>query len=353
MDALFSAAPVGLAFLDTSLRYVRINDVLAAWNGPPAAEHLGHTPQEILGEPGRELERLLLRVLETGEPIIGHEVSRGPPVDSGPRHTFLVSYFVARVLPEQPRGLGAVVVDITDIKRAEQQLRDSVTFRERFLGIVTHDLRSPLQTIRLSADALAKAEDVPERHRKTVGRIRTNVDWMVRMIDELLDFTRSRLGGGIPISPREVDLRGLVQQLMEEAGLSHPERAITLSAEGDFLGCWDADRLTQVVSNLVGNALQHSPAGTPVEVRLAREGERVRLEVHNQGPPIPSELLPHVFDPFRGAKKQPSKEEGLGLGLYIVQQIIQAHGGRIDVSSSEEGTSFRVELPPRVPPTKG
>jgi signal transduction histidine kinase len=298
------------------------------------------------------LEDIFRRVLETGQPIFGLEACFESPPGSGQQRSFHFSYFTVRDTSGQPLGIGGLVLDITDIKRAEQQLREAAEFRERFLGIVTHDLRSPLQAIRLLTRSLAKATDLPERHGQAVKRIAANTDRMARMIDELLDFTRSRLGGGIPLSPREMDLLALLRPLLEEARLTHPGRAIALDAEGRFQGSWDPDRLTQVVTNLMGNALQYSPEETPVSVRLIDAGEQVRLEVGNRGPPISPELLPHLFDPFRrGTEKKASPDgAGLGLGLYIVQQITLAHGGSIDVSSTaQEGTLFRVTLPRHTP----
>jgi signal transduction histidine kinase len=179
---------------------------------------------------------------------------------------------------------------------------------------------------------------------------------MARMIGDLLDFTRSRLGGGFPIHTRRMDLRELSQAVIEELELAYPDRTIELEARGDAWGNWDPDRIAQVVSNLVGNALQHSPAGSTVRLDLRDEGDRVLLETSNAGPPIPAEVLPHIFDPGRRGPPGRGRNEssGLGLGLFIVREIVLAHGGEISVrSSAEEGTTFTVSLPrrPRAPLT--
>ncbi len=170
------------------------------------------------------------------------------------------------------------------------------------------------------------------------------------MIGDLLDFTRSRLGGGFPIQTRRMDLRELCQAVIEELELAYPERTVEFEARGDAWGNWDPDRVAQVVSNLVGNALQHSPESGTVRVDLGDEGDRVLLETSNAGPPIPREVLPHIFEPGRRGPAGHGRNEssGLGLGLYIVQQIVLAHGGEISVrSSAEEGTTFTVSLPRR------
>ncbi|MFL5355652.1 ATP-binding protein [Archangium sp.] len=231
--------------------------------------------------------------------------------------------------------------------RTEEELRRAAEFRERFLGIVSHDLRNPLNAILLSANALMCAEDLPPRHLKAVRRVVTSAERMARMIGELLDFTRGRLGGGIPVLPRPMNLRQLVRHVLEELEAGHPGRELWLEARGDFQGEWDPDRLAQVVGNLGKNALDYSPEETPVRFTLREEGGSVVLEVNNAGPPIPADRLATIFEPFRRLMKgSPHPASGLGLGLYIVEQIVQGHGGTCSVrSSGEEGTTFIVRLP--------
>jgi signal transduction histidine kinase len=165
------------------------------------------------------------------------------------------------------------------------------------------------------------------------------------MIDDLMDFTRGRLGGGIPLRRSVVDLRALCTDVIEEAQTAHG-RPIDVSVTGDARGHWDADRLAQVLSNLVGNAMQHSPPDAPVHVDVRDEPEFTVLEVTNQGPPIPAEQLAHIFEPFRRGEGR--KSVGLGLGLYIVERIVHAHGGTITVRSTrEDGTTFSMRMPRR------
>ena len=170
---------------------------------------------------------------------------------------------------------------------------------------------------------------------------------MARMIADLLDFTRGRLGGGIPLSRQPTNLRHICRHVVDELEASHPGRELRLTAKGHFLGEWDADRLAQVIGNLGKNALDYSPEGTPVNFRLHEEGPALRLEVHNQGAPIPADRIPHLFEPFRrGSQDESRSSPGLGLGLYIVQQIVQSHGGTLEVrSTAAEGTTFTVHLP--------
>jgi signal transduction histidine kinase len=252
-----------------------------------------------------------------------------------------------RAMVSRATGLIVQAQLVARLRRQEERMRRTAEFRERFLGVVSHDLRNPLNAILLSANALLRAEGLPAGHVKRVRRIATSGERMVRMIGELLDFTRGRLGGGIPIHARPTNLRHLCRQVLEELEIGHPGRELRLVAEGHLQGTWDPDRLVQLLGNLGKNALDYSPQDTPVDFSLHGEGDTVRLEVHNEGPPIPSELLPDIFEPFRRAVEgdgQPTP--GLGLGLYIVQQIAQAHGGTVEVCSrAGEGTTFRVRLP--------
>lgn len=248
-------------------------------------------------------------------------------------------------------GAVAVNTDITERKRIEEELRQTAEFRERFLGIVSHDLRSPLNAILLSANVLMRSENIAPTHLTAARRIVLSAERMGRMISDLLDFTRGRLGGGIPISPHPSNLYAICQQVREELELGHPMRVLRLSAQaGRFQGEWDADRLVQLIGNLGKNALDYSPADTPVDFVLRDEGEQVCVEVHNEGPPIPPNLLPRLFEPFKRATPQGPPTSGLGLGLFIAQQIARAHGGHVEASSSQEaGTTFTVRLPRSVP----
>jgi len=348
LDGIMEAVPVGLAFWDKDLRCVRVNERLARLNGLPAQAHLGKRLQEVLPKLASTVEPLLLHVLETGEPVVNLEVTGETPATPGVPHHWLASYFPIRDEGDSIVGLGAVVVDITEQKRSEQRLRETAAFRERFMGIVSHDLRNPLNAILLSANTLLRSDDLGERHVRGVRRIVTSAERMRRMISDLLDFARGRLGGGIPLAPRVMDLGALCQEVVDELEISRPGREVELVMEGDLRGGWDADRLSQLLINLGRNALDYSPEGTPVRFSVHDEGTHLRLEVHNEGPPIPPERLGLLFEPFRrfADNEGRSSSSGLGLGLYIVEQIVRAHGGEVGVRSTlEEGTTFTVRLP--------
>ncbi|MET0401939.1 MAG: HAMP domain-containing sensor histidine kinase, partial [Cystobacter sp.] len=167
----------------------------------------------------------------------------------------------------------------------------------------------------------------------------------------LLDLTRVRLGTGIPIVRAATPLREFLEEAIAESQLSHPDRTITLSAPTEpLMADVDADRFAQVVGNLLANATAYSPPETAVSVRLRTwEAETFQLEVHNTGQPIPSTVIRTIFDPFK--RGDVADRKGLGLGLYIVHAVVNAHAGRIDVESSEShGTTFRIVMPLRAPP---
>ncbi|WNG33193.1 PAS domain-containing protein [Archangium violaceum] len=350
LDTLLATAPVGLSFIDRELRYVRINHALAAINGVPVEQTLGRTVWEVIPRIAPSNAPNYQRVFETGESVTNMELHVPTAGRGGELGYYLVSYSPVKDREGRTLMVATAVVDITERKRFEEQLRQTAEFRERFLGIVSHDLRNPLSIISLSADLLLRQETLPERSLRLAQRIALNAELMARMIGDLLDLTRGRLGGGIPITPAPTDLESLGHRVVSEVEVSHPARELLLETHGDLQGEWDADRLAQLLSNLLKNALDYSPPETPVTLALYDEGERVRMEVRNQGEPIPAELLPDLFEPFRRGMARGRSPSGLGLGLYIVRQISTAHGGTVEVRSThEEGTVFTIRLPRAVP----
>jgi signal transduction histidine kinase len=248
-------------------------------------------------------------------------------------------------------GLFGISRDVTARRRVEEERELEARYQERFIGVLGHDLGNPLAAVRLSSAALLGKESLTPDVRRMVQRIDGSAERMARLVKQLLDFTRARMAGGIPLRPREVSLEEVCRRIISELEPVHPERCVDLHVDGESRGVWDEERLGQVLSNLVANALQHSPEGSPVRVRLeAHDALFQRVEVHNAGPPIPNALRPALFEPFHKVLPEPGQprpqRNGLGLGLYIVSQIVQAHGGWVDVASSEEsGTCFKVMLP--------
>jgi signal transduction histidine kinase len=231
-----------------------------------------------------------------------------------------------------------LVVEAQRRLQAENESR----FAEMFIGILGHDLRNPLNAISMAASLLKRkgSDD------KTVDRILASARRMSNMVGQLLDLTRSRLAGGISVERKPGDLRAIISGILDELRLAYPDRELRWEDSGEVRGAWDQDRLAQAASNLVGNALQHGDPARPVTVRLAARKESVVVSVHSDGPPIPRELLDVIFDPYRRNTARSERSKGLGLGLFITQQIVLAHGGRLEVRSTlEEGTTFSMILP--------
>jgi signal transduction histidine kinase len=179
-------------------------------------------------------------------------------------------------------------------------------------------------------------------HRKLATKIDRAGRRMHGLIEDILDLVRGRFAVGIPLSAQATNLVDLCRAVIDESRLARPERPMTLDASGDVNGCWDAGKLGRVVSNLIGNAVDHSPHGT-IHVRVSDRGDQVALEVHNQGEPIDPQVLPVLFEPFRRGE---TSHNGLGLGLHIVREIVRAHRGSVDVrSTAADGTTFVVMLP--------
>ncbi|MBL0419396.1 CHASE domain-containing protein [Ramlibacter sp. AW1] len=240
-------------------------------------------------------------------------------------------------------------VQVSERRRAERrnaELGQQVQFAELLIGIVSHDLRNPLNVIKLNATLLENAS-LSEEFGRCVRRIQASGDMSLRMVRDLLDFTQARFSGGIPVLRTPGDLIQIVHQTVDEIQLAHRDRQIVFSARGDASGTWDPDRMAQLVSNLLNNALVYGATDAPITVAVHAEGQRIRLRVHNEGEPISPQLQAALFQPMQqGPSRKGSSARNIGLGLYIVQQIVQAHGGTVEcLSSAAEGTAFTVTLP--------
>jgi PAS domain S-box-containing protein len=338
---------------------------IAFWNR--GAERLyGWRQDEVLGKSVHELlqtkfprplEELREELLDTGrwEGILVHTAK------DGRRITVESRWSVARgrthAVLEINRDISNYqsVVEMLArerVARTEAESRHSESERihkerEFFIGALGHDLRNPLNAIGMAAALLLRRGDGSAEAMKAGNRILSNVDTMTRMVGQLLDFARARHGNGIPIERAAMSLHDVCREVIANAEVHGHAHRIRLETAGSGLGLWDHDRLMQVVDNLLFNALQHGAADQPVRVWVGPAGaDRLRLTIHNHGNVIPPELLPRIFDPFRTLQHR----RGLGLGLYIAEQIVKGHGGTIDVrSSADGGTTFTVELPGALP----
>ncbi len=252
--------------------------------------------------------------------------------------------------------------DIDDITRFNESLDQSLaaavgSYTERvdqsrrmFLAILGHDLRSPLNCISMAAQLISRTANQDPGSAKALSIIETNMEVVTRLIRDLIDFASTGLGSAMPLTRGPVDLEKLCRKVFEEFCFAHPQRTLRFHSDGALMGNWDAARLRQVVSNLMGNAIHHGATEKPVELSVASESSTVVLSVHNEGPPIPPGLLATIFDPLMrhtlpdsAAQRMPGS---IGLGLYIVREIVVAHGGTVEVASTAQaGTTFTVRLP--------
>jgi two-component system, sensor histidine kinase and response regulator len=254
--------------------------------------------------------------------------------------------------PIEPHILQSKADVFFQLYRHKQQLArelrektETLRLNEMLTAALSHDLRSPLNAVLTSALLIQRRSADPPIQ-EIAERILSSGRRMSRMIEDMLDMARARLAGGIPLKREQADLGALIDRVVGEVQTANPDHPIEVKQAGYLAGSWDGERLAQVAANLLGNALQH---GEPGVVRVTVDGRRpeeIVLKVENTGT-IPADLLPQLFDPFRGTQqRQAGRTEGLGLGLYIVQQIVLAHGGSVDVQSGTDNkTVFIVRIP--------
>jgi signal transduction histidine kinase len=239
----------------------------------------------------------------------------------------------------------------------DQLLAESVTSygnsvessRQCFLGILGHDLRNPLASASMVAQLLGNTTRLDSRFTKLASTLSASLTAMGKLINDLLDFSGTRLGAKMTMIPELMDLRALCQEVIDEMQAAHPAHEFRLvpEIEGEMTGEWDGARLRQMISNLLGNAVQHGFASTPVTLRMISDGPSVRLAFHNQGPAIPEEALGVIFDPMK--RNQPTEAStppgSFGLGLFIAHEVASAHGGSVAVVSATDETVFTIQLP--------
>ncbi|MEX2049499.1 MAG: sensor histidine kinase [Gemmatimonadota bacterium] len=261
---------------------------------------------------------------------------------------------------------GTDVQDLIRFNEAiDQALAESITrfsiglerSRELFLAILGHDLRTPLSAIVTASSFLATSGGLTGRNLNLAERIHSSGWRMNGLVGDLLDFTRSRLGKGIPVTLMETDLVEIGREAVEEVQVMYPMGEVRFEASGNVRGVWDAGRVSQALTNLIANAVQYGAEATPVVVTARGEADHVVVSIHNLGAVITAKNQQHIFDPFiRIVSAETGRPllSSMGLGLYIARQIALAHGGSIQVHSSvERGTTFELHLPRRVPAQGG
>lgn len=352
IESLLAASPVGIAFLDRELRYVRINEALAAMNGRSPDEHLGRTVRDVLPDAAPLLEPLLRGVFETGEPLLDLQID-APGRAGAPPRSFLGSYFAVRSPGGIVFGLGAVVTEVTDLKaaladraRMEDELRSAVRAREDLIAVVSHDLRNPLGTITLASTMVGGDDTLSPRTRRHVEMIHRSAQRMTHLIDDLLDMA-SIQHGRVPLRLDRVSVPAVVQEAIDAHLPLAQQKDISLAANDDMpvveLVC-DAERVQRVFANLIGNALKFCSFGGEIRVESKLLGDEVRFCVADTGPGIDPQVAAHLFEPYWSGRQQ--QQRGFGLGLHIAKSVVVAHGGTIWVDSEPgHGARFYFTIP--------
>ena len=328
-----------------ALELLLVHDVALAFLDVQMPDMDGFELAELLR--GSERTRHMPLIFVTAGTRDGHRLFKG-------YETGAVDFIYKPIEPHILKNKAQVFFQLyRQRQRLALELRDrteTLRLHELFNGLLAHDLRNPLSAILASAHLL-KRRSSDAAVQETAVRIVSSGSRMARMIEDMLDLTRARLGGGINVKREPVDFRAVMERVLREHQASSPDRLIEAEYAGNLTGQWDSERIAQVASNLIGNALKHGDPKMPVRVRLeGTQNDDVSLIVENGGC-IPADLLPHLFDPFRG-DRQPGRGEGLGLGLYIVSQIVQAHDGTVDVHTGERNeTAFHVRMPREAPAT--
>jgi len=326
---------------DASLRYVW------CYNPMAGCDLAGRTHEESFPpDDAALLTRVKRQVLDTGQ-TVSEELDL--TLDRNERRHYRETIEPLRDQAGRIVGVIGAATDITEQQHTQRQLTEELEFRERMIGILGHDLRGPITAIMMAGDLLLRRQDLPATARAEAQRIRRASNRMKEMIDTLLDFTRARFLGKVPVLPVPADLGEITRGAVDELRAVWPDRPIEVDVHGDPHGEWDPARLSQTVCNLVSNAIAYGERGTAVRVSVEGEGRDTELKVHNDGPPIPEEQMQTLFQPFhRGAGGMPDDRSpwGIGLGLYIVDQVVRAHDGTVAVESrAGEGTTFTVHLP--------
>jgi signal transduction histidine kinase len=259
-------------------------------------------------------------------------------------------------------GGGDETIRMNDMTRfneaVDQALAESVARYEllvkqsqnMFLAILGHDLRNPLSTLATGAALIARASDVPEKHVLTAKRMLNSSRRMGNLVNDLIDYTRTHLGPGIPVRPGRGSLVAVCDEVVGELRVSHPGRRIELRAPAELEASFDEGRISQVLSNLIGNAIQYGSANSPVHVHLSADRDEVVISVNNRGAAIPADQLTGMFDPLvrlaNAGSADRNEASSLGIGLFISREIVQAHDGLVTVESNgEDGTTFTVTMP--------
>jgi PAS domain S-box-containing protein len=370
LDTVVDSAPIGLAYLDTELRYRRINPRLAAMNGLSVAEHLGRRPRDLFPQMAPAWEPHWQRVLATAEPVAGLVFSalRG---DGRIGHA-QVSFYPVRVGDGPVLGVGVLVLDVTQQKEAEEErarllaseqaaraaaqeaqarAEAALQLREAFLSIAAHELKTPLTSLlgqaQLLERRLANEGLLTDQNARSLQVVVGQARRLSHLIGDLLDGANLELGQ-LAIRRLPVELGRLVRKVVEELQPTSPGHQLSVRVlDGPVTVQADPIRMEQVIQNLLGNAVKYSPRGSEVAVEVRCVDGEALVSVRDRGVGIPADAMPRLFERFyRVASAETSSVSGVGVGLYVVREIVRLHNGEVRVESTPgEGSTFTVALP--------
>jgi sigma-B regulation protein RsbU (phosphoserine phosphatase) len=356
---LFENAPCGYLTIGSDGRITKVNATLTAWTGFEADKFIGRRLHQFLNMAGRIYYETHIAPLLRMQGFF-NEFALDFETAAGERLPVIANAAERRDVDGGVLFTAVVVIKATDRRRYERQLveskselqkglateRETAELREQFIAVLGHDLRNPLAAISAGARILQRSGALQQHNEiRVLDMINTTVTRMSDLIDNVLDFARGRLGGGITLSrAANRPLGPVLEQVVDELRTASPRRVIETNLEIAAPVNCDRTRIGQLASNLIGNALTHGAPDQPVRVGAKTEGGEFKLWVANAGEPIPAAAMGKLFEPFFRGDVRDSRQ-GLGLGLHIASQIAQAHGGRIDVTSTPDETRFVFTMP--------
>ena len=361
--AILDQAACGLLQTDGNGRFLRANRTFCDWVGYTADALVGRRKlQDLLTMGGKifhqthwsPLLQMQGSVSEVKLEVVHRDGHTIPMVMNAIRRVagagavHDVAVYVARDRDTYERELvqsrKRLEVLVAEATRLQEAAKDRALFAEQMVGIVSHDLRNPLSTIQMGTLLLTRG-DVTPNQLNVLGRLSRAADRAHRLIADLLDFTQARLGTGLAVTPRPVDLHQVISESLDELGQAFPGRLLKHERAGEGLCTLDADRVAQLVGNLVSNAMAYGKPDTAVTVTSSVGRGTCSVAVHNEGPAIPAQLQAGLFKPMaRGTDTH--ERRSVGLGLFIVSEIARAHGGSVSVASApESGTTFSATFP--------
>lgn len=357
-EAVFygSEAPL-VIFMGPDMVYEMLNDSYQAIY--PGRHLLGKPLFEAVPElANSRFPAILKKVYETGENFVSHEgLAHLKDKDGNPEERYFDTTFsridygdgqLFRILAT-PKEVTDKVLARKKLEQSLQELEAEKDLRERFVSALTHDLRTPLSVIHLSAHLLKKSKD-PVAIDKSVHRILSNAERAGRMIHDLLDANRLKANEELPVTLVQCELEEIITSTIKDLEDLHGQRFIVQNSIGKITVRWDNTAIHRLIENLAGNAIKYGTEKTPVTIGITRDGDSINLSVHNFGNPISCEDQKLLFQPYQRTEfAKASKQKGWGIGLSLVKGLAVAHKGSVAVeSSADHGTTFTVRLPIRV-----